>query len=65
MRLKEHFVDFDIQPISDSLMHGPITEEMIDFILQRNDEKRQASIAYLGEKWLLHPNNKTQRKELQ
>jgi hypothetical protein len=38
---------------------------MIEFILQRNDEKRQASIAYLGEKWLLHPNNKTQRKELQ
>ena len=65
MRLKEHFTSFDIQPISDSLMHGPITEEMIEFILQRNDEKRQASIAYLGEKWLLHPNNKTQRKELQ
>jgi hypothetical protein len=65
MRFKEHITNFDIQPISNSLMHGPITEEMIEFILQRNDEKRQASIAYLGEKWLLHPNNKTQRKEIQ
>jgi hypothetical protein len=65
MRFKEHITNFDIRPISDSLMHGPITEEMIDFILQRNDEKREASIAYLGEKWLLHPNNKKQRKEIQ
>lgn len=65
MRLKEHFTNFDIQPISDSLMHGPITEEMIEFILQRNDEKRQASIAYLGERWLLHPKNMAQRKGFQ
>jgi hypothetical protein len=65
MRLKEHFSDFDIYPISESMLHGPITQEMIDFILERNEEKLQASIEYLGEKWLLHPNNKAQRKGLQ
>ena len=65
MRLKEHFSDFDIHPISESMLHGPITQEMIDFILERNEEKLQASIEYLGEKWLLHPNNKAQRKGLQ
>jgi hypothetical protein len=65
MRLKEHFSDFDICPISQSMLHGPITQEMIDFILERNEEKLQASIEYLGEKWLLHPNNKAQRKGLQ
>jgi hypothetical protein len=47
------------------MLHGPITQEMIDFILERNEEKLQASIEYLGEKWLLHPNNKAQRKGLQ
>lgn len=65
MRLKEHIIDFDIQPISSNPLHGPITQEMIDFILQRNEEKLQASIEYLGEKWLLHPSNKAQRKGLQ
>jgi hypothetical protein len=65
MRLKEYFVDFDTQPISSNLLHGPVTQEMVDFILHRNEEKLQASIEYLGDKWLLHPSNKTQRKGLQ
>ena len=65
MRFKEHITDFDLHPISDSLLHGPITQEMIDYILLRNEEKRQASISYLGEKWLLHPANMAQRKGFQ
>lgn len=65
MRLKEHFMNFDVHPISNDLLHGPITQEMIDFILQRNEEKLHASIAYLGERWLLHPHNMAQRKGLQ
>ena len=65
MRLKDHIMDWDIHPISDSLLHGPITQEMIDFILERNEEKLQASISYLGERWLLHPKNMAQRKGLQ
>lgn len=65
MRMKEHFTNFDVSPISNNLLHGPVTQEMIDFILERNEEKLQASIEYLGDKWLLHPDNKTQRKELQ
>lgn len=64
MRLKEHFMDFEISPLSDSPLYGPITPELIDFLQRRNEEKRQASIQYLGEKWLLHPNNKIQRKGL-
>jgi hypothetical protein len=65
MRFKEHIANFDLHPISDSLLHGPITQEMIDYILLRNEEKRQASISYLGEKWLLHPANMAQRKGFQ
>jgi hypothetical protein len=65
MKVKSFFSDFEINPISDSPLHGPITPELIEFIKQRNEEKRQASIEFLGEKWLLHPNNKAQRKEAQ
>lgn len=65
MRVKEFFNEFDINPISDSLFHGPITTELIEFIRERNEEKRLASIEMLGDKWLLHPNNKAQRKDYQ
>lgn len=65
MRVKEFFSEFDINPISDSPLHGPITPELIEFIKERNEQKRQASIEFLGDKWLLHPNNKAQRKEAQ
>lgn len=65
MRLKEHFMDFDISPISSDPLHGPITSELITSIQKRNEEKRQASIQYLGTKWLLHPDNKAQRKGIQ
>jgi hypothetical protein len=46
-------------------MHGPITPELIEYIKERNEEKRLASIEFLGEKWLLHPNNRAQRKDFQ
>jgi hypothetical protein len=46
-------------------MHGPITQELIDYIKERNEEKRQKSIEMLGNKWLLHPDNKAQRKDYQ
>lgn len=65
MKVKNFFNDFELNPISDSLLHGPITPELIEFIRERNEEKRQASIEFLGDKWLLHPNNKMQRKEAQ
>ena len=65
MKVKNFFTDFDINPISDSLLHGPVTLELIEFIKERNAEKRKASIEFLGNKWLLHPSNKIQRKEAQ
>ena len=65
MKIKEFFSDFDISPISASPMHGPITPELIEFIKERNEEKLKASIEFLGDKWLLHPDNKMQRKEMQ
>lgn len=65
MRVKEFFNEFDINLISDSMLHGPITPDLIDFIKERNEEKRLASIEFLGDKWLLHPNNKMQRKDFQ
>lgn len=63
MKVKDFFMDFEVNPISASPYHGPITQELIDLIQQRNEEKHAASLEYLGSKWLLHPNNKTQRKE--
>jgi hypothetical protein len=32
---------------------------------ERNEAKRQQSINQLGNKWLLHPDNKAQRKDYQ
>lgn len=65
MKVKDFFGDLDINPISASPYHGPITDELIDHIKERNEEKRKASIEFLGDKWLLHPDNKAQRKDFQ
>jgi len=65
MRVKDFFQTFDINPISADPLHGPITPELIETIRMRNEEKRQRSIEMLGSKWLLHPNNKEQRKGTQ
>jgi hypothetical protein len=63
MKVKDFFQTFDVDPISASPFHGPITPELIEFIQTRNEEKRKASIQQLGDKWLLHPKNKELRKE--
>ena len=65
MKIKEFFSDFDVNPISASPYHGPITDELIEHIKERNEQKRKASIEFLGNKWLLHPDNKEQRKDFQ
>jgi hypothetical protein len=65
MKMKSFFNDFELNPISEDPMHGPITQELIDYIKERNEEKRQKSIEMLGNKWLLHPDNKAQRKDYQ
>lgn len=65
MKVKEFFNDLDVNPISANPMHGPITPELIEFIQTRNEEKRKASIEFLGNKWLLHPDNREQRKDIQ
>jgi hypothetical protein len=61
MKIKDFFQTFDVNPISADPMHGPITQELIEYIQQRNEEKRQKSIELLGEKWLLHPSNQQQK----
>jgi hypothetical protein len=65
MKMKSFFNDFELNPISADPMHGPITPELIEYIKERNKEKRQKSIEMLGNKWLLHPDNKAQRKDYQ
>jgi hypothetical protein len=65
MKTKNFFNDFELNPISADPMHGPITQELIDYIKERNEQKRQKSIEMLGNKWLLHPDNKAQRKDYQ
>jgi hypothetical protein len=65
MRVKDFFQTFDVDPISANPFHGPITQELIDRMQQRNEEKCKASIELLGNKWLLHPDNREQRKDFQ
>jgi hypothetical protein len=65
MKMKSFFNDFELNPISADPMHGPITPELIEYIKERNEEKRQKSIEMLGNKWLLHPDNRAQRKDSQ
>jgi len=65
MKIKDFFQTFDINPISANPLHGPITPELIERLQQSNEEKRQRSIEMLGNKWLLHPENKEQRKDAQ
>jgi hypothetical protein len=65
MKMKSFFNDFELNPISADPMHGPITQELIEYIKERNEEKRLASIEFLGNKWLLHPDNRAQRKDYQ
>jgi hypothetical protein len=62
MKVKEFFQTFDVNPISADPMHGPMTQELIESIQQRNEEKRQRSIELLGDKWLLHPKNYQQKE---
>jgi hypothetical protein len=62
MKIKDYFQSFDIDPISTSPMHGPATAELVDYMRQRNEEKRQKSIEFLGDKWLLHPKNQQQKE---
>ena len=57
MKVKDFFTSYDINPISANPLHGPITPELIEFIQERYEEKRLASIEFLGNKWLLHPDN--------
>jgi hypothetical protein len=61
MRIKDFFQTFDVNPISADPMHGPITQELLEYIQQRNEEKLQKSIELLGDKWLLHPHNQQQK----
>ena len=62
MKVKDFFQTFDVNPISADPMHGPMTPELIEYIQQRNEEKRQRSIELLGDKWLLHPKNYQQKE---
>jgi len=62
MKIKEFFQTFDVNPISADPMHGPITDDLIQYMQQRNEEKRQKSIEFLGDKWLLHPKNQQQKE---
>ena len=62
MKIKDFFTSFDINPISADPMRGPVTDELIQYMQQRNEENRQKSLEFLGDKWLLHPNNQQQKE---
>ena len=63
MKLKSFLLpEVDLEPISDNLLHGPITPEVIKYLNERNEAKRQQSIDFLGPKWLLHPDNQKRKQ---
>ncbi len=62
MKIKDFFCDFDVNPISSNPLHGPSAMTAIEYLQERNEEKRQQAINQLGSKWLIHPDNKVQRK---
>ena len=62
MKIKDYFQSFDIDPISDNPMHGPITPKLIQHLHKSNEKKRQKSIEFLGDKWLFHPKNQQQKE---
>lgn len=63
MKLKSFLIpEIDLSPISDDILHGPITPEVIQYLNERNEAKRQQSIEFLGPKWLLHPDNMKQKE---
>lgn len=63
MKVKDFFSSYEIDPISKNPLHGPVTDKMISFLTERNEERRQKAIQLLGSKWLVHPANQVQRKE--
>jgi hypothetical protein len=65
MKIKDFFQDFDINPISSSLLHGPVTTTTLMHLQECNEAKRQQAIERLGSKWLIHPDNRAQRKDMQ
>jgi hypothetical protein len=62
MKIKDFFQTFEIIPISTSPMHGPITPRLLQHLKKSNEKKLEKSIELLGDKWLLHPSNREQRK---
>ena len=53
--LKTFFMDdFPIKPISDNIIHGPITEELMSHLRKINEQKRKVAIKNLGSRWVLH-----------
>ena len=64
MKIKNFFTDFEVNPISANPLHGVIGKEVMEELRRINEAKRQQSIEKLGRSWLVHPDNKVQRKEV-
>lgn len=63
MKIKDFFNDFEVNPISSNPLHGPATQDLMKYLQERNETRRQQAIASLGTRWLVHPSNQVQRKE--
>jgi len=43
-----------VQPLAlNDILHGPVSEGVVEMLAHRNEEKRLAAIRRLGDKWLL------------
>lgn len=42
--------------------HGKMTEEVLEELRKKNEEKLQKAKEYLGEKWILHNSHSVKRK---
>lgn len=54
--------ELDLEPISTNLLHSADAQGIWDYLQERNEAKRQQAIHQLGDKWLMHPNNRIHKE---
>lgn len=54
--------ELDLEPISTNLLHSADAQGIWDYLQERNEAKRRQAISQLGDKWLMHPNNRIHKE---
>ena len=52
-----------VRPISSNPLHGVMTPETMAQLRSRNDARLKQKLKEMGNKWVLHPDNRVKRKD--